>query len=277
MKKLNLILSAVLLGASLSASVSASAHGDEDHAKKSGPVRKEQKDWGIAGDAKAVKRTIEVTMSDAMRFTPDTIEVRQGDVVKFVVHNGGKTLHEMVIGNKEELDEHAALMVKFPNMEHDEPYMAHVGPGKTSEMIWTFNRAGDFEFACLVAGHYQAGMVGKIKVDARVKSTPKGKPVASAAPVAAPQLILVQSTPADTAAALKADMTEAVVRKIDKENSKVTLKHGDIKNLDMPGMTMVFQVKDGAALDRLKVGDAIRFRASNEGGKLTANDITPGK
>jgi Cu(I)/Ag(I) efflux system protein CusF len=72
-------------------------------------------------------------------------------------------------------------------------------------------------------------------------------------------------------------MTEAVVRKIDKENSKVTLKHGDIKNLDMPGMTMVFQVKDGAALDRLKVGDAIRFRASNEGGKLTANDITPGK
>ena len=48
-------------------------------------------------------------------------------------------------------------MVKFPNMEHDEPYMAHVAPGKTGEIVWTFNRAGDFDFACLIAGHYQAG------------------------------------------------------------------------------------------------------------------------
>jgi uncharacterized cupredoxin-like copper-binding protein len=51
-------------------------------------------------------------------------------------------------------------------MEHDEPYMAHVGPGKTGEIVWTFNRAGDFDFACLIAGHYQAGMVGKVKVAA---------------------------------------------------------------------------------------------------------------
>jgi uncharacterized cupredoxin-like copper-binding protein len=55
-------------------------------------------------------------------------------------------------------------MIKFPTMEHDEPYMAHVAPGKTGEIIWTFNRAGQFEFACLIAGHYQAGMVGKIMV-----------------------------------------------------------------------------------------------------------------
>lgn len=57
-------------------------------------------------------------------------------------------------------------MLKFPTMEHDEPYMAHVGAGKTGEIIWTFNRAGEFDFACLIPGHYQAGMVGKLKVAA---------------------------------------------------------------------------------------------------------------
>jgi uncharacterized cupredoxin-like copper-binding protein len=72
-----------------------------------------------------------------------------------------------VIGTQQALDEHAALMLKFPNMAHDEPYMAHVAPGKAGEIVWTFNRAGDFGFACLIAGHYQAGMVGRITVVAR--------------------------------------------------------------------------------------------------------------
>ena len=82
----------------------------------------------------------------------------------------GATLHEFVLGTKKDLDEHAAMMVKFPTMEHDEPYMAHVASGKTGEIIWTLNRAGEFDFACLIAGHYQAGMVGKI----RVKPSTKG-------------------------------------------------------------------------------------------------------
>ena len=103
-------------------------------------------------------------MLDTMRFVPDKIEVKQGETIRFVHTNEGKLMHEFVIGTKKELDEHAALMMKFPNMEHDEPYMAHVAPGKTGEIIWNFNRAGDFDFACLIAGHYQAGMVGKIKV-----------------------------------------------------------------------------------------------------------------
>jgi len=140
------------------------AHENTPHKAKTSAVVKEQKDWGIAGDAKAVKRTITLTMDDNMRFTPDKLEVKQGDTIRFVVKNQGKQLHEMVIGTKKELDEHAALMVKFPNMEHDEPYMAHVAAGKSQNLIWTFNRAGDFEFACLIAGHYQAGMVGKITV-----------------------------------------------------------------------------------------------------------------
>jgi uncharacterized cupredoxin-like copper-binding protein len=141
------------------------SHGDPA-AKGPSHAAKEQKPWGIAGDAHAVKRTIEITMSDAMRFRPDSIDVKQGEVVRFVVRNSGKLLHELVIGTKKELDEHAALMMKFPNMEHEEPYMTHVAPGKQGELIWRFNRRGEFRFACLVDGHYQAGMVGRIKVSA---------------------------------------------------------------------------------------------------------------
>jgi uncharacterized cupredoxin-like copper-binding protein len=156
-----MVLASLLLGAG----VPVLAH--QEHAKhKTAAPRKEQKPWGIAGDAHAVKRTIEITMSDAMRFRPDSIDVKQGEVVRFVVRNSGKLLHELVIGTKKELDEHAALMMKFPNMEHEEPYMTHVAPGKQGELIWRFNRRGEFRFACLVDGHYQAGMVGRIKVSA---------------------------------------------------------------------------------------------------------------
>ncbi|MEO8103590.1 MAG: cupredoxin family protein [Betaproteobacteria bacterium] len=159
------VFQSILIGTALSIAASgALAHGDEDHKKANAPVKKEQKEWGIAGDAKNVKRTIKLTMSDMMRFTPNRIEVKQGETVRISLNNTGKILHEMVIGTKKELDEHAALMVKFPNMEHDEPYMAHIPPGKTGAIIWTFNRPGDFDFACLIAGHYQAGMVGKITV-----------------------------------------------------------------------------------------------------------------
>jgi uncharacterized cupredoxin-like copper-binding protein len=105
-------------------------------------------------------------MRDSMRFEPAAIDVRQGETVRFVIRNDGKLMHEFVIGTKEENDRHAEQMVKFPNMEHDEPYMAHVEPGKTGEIVWTFNRPGRFYFACLIAGHYQAGMVGRLSVAA---------------------------------------------------------------------------------------------------------------
>ncbi|MCZ8256920.1 MAG: cupredoxin family protein [Polaromonas sp.] len=144
------------------------AHGDTAHmSDKAAPAKKEQKPWGIAGEAKAVTRTVTLSMTDNMRFTPDKLTFKQGETVRFVIRNQGKLLHELVIGTKAELDAHAAMMVKFPGMEHDEPYMAHVAAGKSGGMVWTFNRAGEFDFACLIAGHYQAGMVGKITVAAR--------------------------------------------------------------------------------------------------------------
>jgi uncharacterized cupredoxin-like copper-binding protein len=154
--------SLIVLGLALCAG--AWAHGDATHGKPAEATRKEQKDWGIAGDPKSARRTVGVSMSDAMRFSPAAITVRRGETVRFVFRNDGQLLHEFVIGTKAELEAHAALMAKFPDMEHDEPYMAHVPPGRTGEIVWTFNRPGRFEFACLIAGHFQAGMVGTITV-----------------------------------------------------------------------------------------------------------------
>lgn len=157
---LTMAMLALLAGAAPTA-----AHGDAAHAAKdAAPVRKEQKPWGIAGDAKNAKRTVRIDMRDTMRFTPDVVHVKLGETVRFVHRNRGKVMHEFVLGTRQELDEHAALMLKFPDMEHDEPYMAHVAPGKTGEIVWEFNRAGTFEFACLIPGHYQAGMVGRVIV-----------------------------------------------------------------------------------------------------------------
>jgi uncharacterized cupredoxin-like copper-binding protein len=140
------------------------AHGDAHPKKADAPIVMEQKSWGIAAEPRAGLRTIRVSMNDTMRFVPSSIRVREGETVRLLVKNNGKLMHEFVIGTKKELDEHAALMKKFQNMEHDEPYMVHVAPGGTGEIVWTFNRAGDFDFGCLIAGHYEAGMVGKIKV-----------------------------------------------------------------------------------------------------------------
>lgn len=164
MKTLKMACLLLALGA---ASGQVMAHGENQkgHAKAGASAAPpEQTAWGIAGAAKDVKRTIRIRMTDDMRFSPSNISVREGETVRFVIENRGKLLHEKVIGTKQVLDEHAQMMMKFPNMEHDEPYMAHISPGKTGEIVWTFNRAGDFMFACLIAGHYQAGMVGSIRV-----------------------------------------------------------------------------------------------------------------
>lgn len=74
-----------------------------------------------------------------------------------------------------------------------------------------------------------------------------------------------------------AGLTDAEVRKVDKEARKITLKHEAIKNLDMPAMTMVFQVSDPAMLDKVKAGDKVRFKASGDGGKYTVTEIQPAK
>ena len=138
------------------------AHGNISHT--SAPIIKEQKAWGIAGDAKNAQRTITLNMTDDMRFAPDHFSVKKGETLRLRVVNKGQVMHEVVLGTQTSLDEHAQMMLKYPGMEHAEPYMAHVAPGKSEDLVWSFNRAGNFDFACLIAGHYQAGMTGRFTV-----------------------------------------------------------------------------------------------------------------
>lgn len=149
----------------LTGSAAAWAHGNAPHAAASAAnLPAQQQDWGIAGNAKAVQRTITLRMGDDMRFAPAHIEVREGETVRLMVQNRGQLLHEIVLGTQASLAQHAEMMLKHPGMEHDEPYMAHVKAGHKGDLVWTFNRPGRFDFACLIPGHYQAGMVGTINV-----------------------------------------------------------------------------------------------------------------
>lgn len=153
----------LLIALALLAIQPAQAHNDTDH-KGTTTASPAQQPWGVAGNPKKVQRTITLTMSDNMRFTPDRFEVKQGETVRLRVRNAGQLMHELVIGTRDSLQEHAGMMLQHPDMAHDEPSMTHVAPGKTGEIVWTFNRAGEFEFACLIAGHFQAGMKGTITV-----------------------------------------------------------------------------------------------------------------
>lgn len=141
-----------------------SAHGEKPHSGTKSRAPAEQTAWGIAAQPAAATRTIVIDMNDRMRFVPDRLDVREGETVRLRVRNSGRVMHELVLGTRSELDAHAALMARFPAMEHDEPHMVHVPPARSGEILWTFNRPGDFEFACLIAGHYQAGMRGTIRV-----------------------------------------------------------------------------------------------------------------
>jgi uncharacterized cupredoxin-like copper-binding protein len=127
-------------------------------------IAAEKGSFGREGDPKKVSRIVSVDMNDALRFSPDALVIKQDETVQFVVKNSGKVMHEMVLGTMQELKGHAEMMRRHPGMEHDEPYMAHVAPGKTGGFVWQFTQAGEFYFGCLVPGHFEAGMIGKVVV-----------------------------------------------------------------------------------------------------------------
>ena len=121
---------------------------------------------GQPGNAAQVSRTIKVDMSDNMRFTPASINVRQGETIRFVISNSGKLKHEMVFGNDADLKAHYAAMLKNPEMEHADDNQLTLAAGKRGDLIWTFSNAGQVNFACLQPGHYDAGMKGSVTVAA---------------------------------------------------------------------------------------------------------------
>jgi uncharacterized cupredoxin-like copper-binding protein len=155
----------IVLVAGLLAVPAAWAHGDKPLAAKRVDYSKaDEHPFGRAADPKKAKRTVRVEMTDQMRFHPAQVTLKRGEVVRFIPVNKGAVLHEMVLGTMDDLKAHAELMKKHPGMEHDEPHMAHIAPGKSGEMGWQFTRAGEFYYGCLIPGHFEAGMVGKITV-----------------------------------------------------------------------------------------------------------------
>ena len=132
----------------------AGGHGHDD----------EETAIGKPGVVARVNRSITIEMNDSMRYTPADVQVKQGETVRFVVKNVGKVKHELSLGTQQELLEHLEQMRKFPDMEHDEPNKITLAPGKQGEIIWQFTKAGTVNFACLMPGHYEAGMKGAIKV-----------------------------------------------------------------------------------------------------------------
>ncbi|MDB5938066.1 MAG: blue (type 1) copper domain protein [Polaromonas sp.] len=223
---------------------------------------------GEAGVAANVTRTVEVDMSDAMRFTPATIQARQGETIRFVVKNSGQLGHEFVLGTEKDLKAHYEVMKKNPHMEHAEDNMLTVAPGQSGELLWRFTRAGTVDFACLQPGHYDAGMKGAVAVAAA------GQPAKPATGASGGLSRVNEASPSapkmDTAGV---EMSSGEVRKIDKEAQKITLKHGPIKNLDMPGMTMVFKAPEPSLLDKVKAGDKVKFTAEDRSGAMVVTAI----
>ena len=119
---------------------------------------------GKPGVAAKANRTIAIDMSDTMRYTPSQIQVKQGETIRFAIKNSGKVKHELSLGTEKELREHLEQMKKFPDMEHDEPSKISLAPGKEGEIVWQFTKAGAVNFACLMPGHYEAGMKGAVNV-----------------------------------------------------------------------------------------------------------------
>ncbi len=139
-------------------------HGDDHHHGKDHGKGHEGGPIGMPGQPEKVDRTVHVEMNDNMRFSPSRIEARPGETLRIVVKNKGAQRHELVLGTREELKEHAEMMRRNPDMKHDDPGAVSAGPGERGELVWKLPEGGTVEFACLMPGHYEAGMRGRIVV-----------------------------------------------------------------------------------------------------------------
>jgi uncharacterized cupredoxin-like copper-binding protein len=146
-----------LVGVALTLSGLAAAH---DHSHQGFSA-------GEPGDARHAARAVEVTATDEggrMTFAPARLDVAKGEQVRFNVRNAGALEHEFVIGDRSENAEHARMMAEMPDMKHSDPNAVTIPAGHSASLVWRFSKAGVFEFACLIAGHYESGMHGVVIV-----------------------------------------------------------------------------------------------------------------
>ena len=162
MKRAITALAGAACALALSTTVALAGPGEAGHSHKSFAA-------GEPGDPKKpVAKTIEVKMTETedakMLFIPDRVEVKRGEQVKFVLKNGGKVEHEFMLDSVANNAKHKIEMEKNPDMEHDDPNGRRLNPDGSSEIVWRFSKAGTFEFACLIPGHYESGMKGTVVV-----------------------------------------------------------------------------------------------------------------
>ena len=168
MRKINKFTVALSVALSVTAAIGAGSHEEGHHATLEA--------IGQPGKTAKVTRTVMIDMTDAMRFSPSKVAVKQGETIKFIVKNSGKIPHEMVLGTEKELGKHYELMKKYPEMEHADPNQVTVQAGKTGEIIWQFTKAGTVNFACLQPGHYDAGMKGAVTVIGKTRAAKDSSP-----------------------------------------------------------------------------------------------------
>lgn len=217
-------------------------HEDKDMA---GHSHADMMQVGRPGSPTEASRTIEITMRETsdgeMIFEPDDLSFQPGETVLFRIHNAGEVDHEFVMDTHANNEEHRKLMQKFPEMEHDDPNAIRLAPGETGKIVWSFENAGKFQFACLIPGHMESGMHGPITV-------------------------------AENVAQAEVAYTTGTIKKIDAKAGKVTIIHGPLVSLDMPAMTMVFHA-DEALIAKMSEGQDIDFVADRVQGKLTVTAI----
>lgn len=168
MKTMRAILSMTLFGAALISTASLTwAHGDEHldpNMKVDNPITAQETPYGRQGFPRDAVRTIDITLNDPARYAPDLLTVKAGDTVRLRLINTGQQPHEFVLGTEESLAQHAAMMMQMPDMRHADPNTVRIDAGKTGELVWQFTHPGSFFYACLMPGHRQAGMQGRVVV-----------------------------------------------------------------------------------------------------------------
>jgi uncharacterized cupredoxin-like copper-binding protein len=148
-------LVAAVLACGLAGSDDASAHAKKNYAA------------GQPGDPKQPARDITVTMLEdgkKMLFEPAYIVVEQGEQIRFVLANDGVWEHEFMLDSFAGNAKHKKVMEKNPGMEHDDPNGKTINVAARAEMLWKFTKLGKYEYACLLPGHYEAGMKGVVEV-----------------------------------------------------------------------------------------------------------------
>lgn len=168
------LLTALLATPVFAAGEHSGGHGHENNETHGPAGHHDEIAIGEPGKTNLVTKTISISMTETddgqMLFEPSTINVKQGETVRLAFLNKGDAEHEFVMDEHPAILEHKLAMEKWPDMEHADPNSIRLTSGQIGEIIWTFNNSGNFEFACLIPGHFEAGMHGKLTVTKDIAS-----------------------------------------------------------------------------------------------------------